>query len=222
MKLHSNTRRVLFEELKQECYGLKMISQDSIPNMIDIGANVGMLSIMARLLHPHMNIFAFEPHEETFKDLKENVDNLRIKTYRYAFGNGDVFYLTKERKMDLCNSFSTEKNIINKTQEIQSLDLEQIFKMVSVEPEDTFLKIDCEGAETFMVDCPKSIELLKRTKLVAMEAHEKDAVIKLKPFIEWFMKTMWGTHTVIIDKQTSVVAKLLAVEKSYYRSQLSI
>ena len=187
--------------------------------MIDIGANIGMLSIFARLLHPQMDIFSFEPHPVTFQNLNENVRHMKINTFNFAMGNGEKFYLTKERKMDLCNSFSVKSNVIKEvSHEIESLRIQDIFKKIQIKPEETLLKIDCEGAESFWVGDIEAESILKRTKMITMEAHDKGSV-KLKQFIEWFMKTLWGTHVVIIDKRNRKLANLTAIESNYFRKE---
>lgn len=216
MKLHSNSRRVLFRELQEGSYGLKQIPQNSVPNMIDIGANVGLISIMARLLHPKMDIIAIEPHQKTFQELVDNVDHLKIKTFNCALGNGDKFYLTKQRKMDLCNKFSTKDDVIKESQSIDSMKIQDIFFKFKKKPEDTLLKMDCEGGEFYMVGDKESESLIKKVRIIAMEAHNKNEM-GLEPFVEWFMRTLWQTHIIIIDKQNSNLAQLMAVEKSFNR-----
>ena len=79
MKLRGNSRRILFDELEDDSYELRTIPQNSIPNMIDIGANVGFISIYAKMLHPRMNIIAVEPHETTYQELKDKyIWNIKV------------------------------------------------------------------------------------------------------------------------------------------------
>ena len=216
MKIHSNTRRTLFNQFDNgDTYYLNKINRNSIPNMIDVGANIGMISLLARILHPEMNIFSFEPHPQTFKDLKENVDHMKIKTFNYALGNGETFYLTAQRKMDLCNKFSKEDEVIVASQQVQSYTIQEIFQKSKMKPEDTLLKIDCEGGEHFMVGDKESEDILKRTKIITMEAHNTEK-FELKPFIDWFLHHFWATHSVIVDKHNTNIAMLTAIEHEYY------
>ena len=46
------------------------------PTVIDVGANVGKYSEMIKSLAPEATIYAFEPHPQTYKRLKESADRL--------------------------------------------------------------------------------------------------------------------------------------------------
>lgn len=218
MKLHSSTKRIIFKELRRNAYGFKNIRHDTIMNMVDIGANVGIISILARLLNPRMNIVAVEPHIKTYEQLVSNVENLGIKTLNGALGNGETFYLTKQGKKDVCNKFSVKDEVKDDISlEVQSYRIQDIFKMYNFNPDNTLLKMDCEGAESFMVGDVESEKILRKTKIIIMEAHNSHKV-KLDEFIDWFIKNMWATHNIIIDKGRKLV-NLKAIEKEYFDFQ---
>ena len=200
MKIHFNSRNVLFRELEGDEYCIKNLFQNSIGHMLDIGAAYGLISIMARLLHPKMKITAIEPHPETYKDLVSNVDRMKIDTCNYALGNGGMFFLEKERKMRLCNSFSAEK--INNVTAIQSYTLAGLVKLCKADASDLALKIDCEGAEWNMVGNREDEKIIKQCKLAAIEVHDKDGKNPVENFYDWADRLVGKTHTIIIDRQT--------------------
>ncbi|MFW6247188.1 MAG: FkbM family methyltransferase, partial [bacterium] len=162
MILRGNSRKILFQQLEGDQYLLKKISQNNIKYFLDIGANVGFISIMARMLHPKMKIFSVEPHPEVYKNLVDNVNRLKINTLNGAFGNGDSFYLLKSRKTDLCNSFTNENTGNYKINSYKLRDLINIFK---IDAEDLWLKIDCEGAEKYMIGDEQSENILRKCKV---------------------------------------------------------
>jgi FkbM family methyltransferase len=200
MKIHYNSRNVLFRELEGDEYGIKNIPQNFIGYMIDIGAAYGLLSIMARLLHPKMRITAIEPHPGTYKDLLLNVDRMKIKTFNFALGNGGMFYLEKERKMRLCNSFGEKK--VKDTTAIQSYTLAGLVKLCKADASDLALKIDCEGAEWCMIDNKEDEKIIKQCKLMAVEVHNKNGKQEVEEFYDWIDGLVGGTHAVIIKRQT--------------------
>lgn len=199
MKIHYNSRNVLFRELEGDQYRLKDVPQNYLNFMLDIGAAYGLISIMARLLHPKMQIIAIEPHPETYIDLVSNVDRLKIKTMNCAFGDGSVFYLEKERKMRLCNSFSKQKN---NTTKIQSHTLAEMVKLYKIDPSSLILKIDCEGAEWCMVGNREDEKIIKQSKVLAIEVHDKKGEYSVEGFYDWIGKLVDKTHSVRIDRRS--------------------
>jgi FkbM family methyltransferase len=203
MKIHYNSRNVLFKELDGDQYGLKALPQNSIKHFIDIGAAYGMMSIMARLLHPEMKITAIEPHPETYKDLCFNVERLKIGTINGALGNGSKFFLQKERKMRLCNSFLQEKKDDNT--EVQSYSLIQLIALCKYDPSDLAIKMDCEGAEWYMIN--QDEEILKGIKLIGIEVHND-----ILNFYSWMTKQLGRTHEITVHNYSDTLGIIRAVK----------
>ncbi len=196
MILRRNCRKILFKELNRDEYRIKTLPTNSIGTMLDLGANVGIISILARLLHPKMKIYAFEPHEELYNDLCSNVANLLIKPVNRAFGNGSCFYLETERKSNVCNSF---KKTRTDSRKIKSMTLQQIVEQFNIDPDDLFIKMDIEGAEEYLLDNDNDFDILRRCKLFALEVHP----LKLKNtklFLSYLSK-LKATHTENITNQ---------------------
>lgn len=66
-------------------YGLKKIK---VPPeiIIDIGANIGLFSVLARYRFPNAKIQAFEPNERIFQFLIKNTHNLDVDVRKAAVG----------------------------------------------------------------------------------------------------------------------------------------
>ena len=60
------------EVIRTNCYGLTPeICKDR--EFIDIGANIGMFSILFAKLHPYIKVYAFEPVAETYLKMCKNI-----------------------------------------------------------------------------------------------------------------------------------------------------
>ncbi|MFW6121941.1 MAG: FkbM family methyltransferase [Petrotogales bacterium] len=215
MKLRSNSRRILFGELEGDNYLLKSIEQDSVKYFLDIGANVGFISIMARMLHPKMKIFSVEPHPDVYENLIDNVEHLRIKTLNGALGNGNIFYLLKSRKTDLCNSFTDKKT---ENHSIQSYTLGSLVRKFKIDVDDLRIKIDCEGAEKYMIGDEQSENILRKCKVCAIEVHDKIDNDSSR-FMNWFIKILENTHTINISRQCRSLLMLNAIRVVTHKTQ---
>lgn len=216
MYLRGNCRRILFKELRGDQYYLKSIGQDSIKYLIDVGANVGLISIMARLLHPNMTIMAIEPHPFVYEKLVENTNNLRINTFNMALGDGSEMYLKKHRKSDVCNEFSKEKSKFTDIT-IESLSLFEIINKCKYDVKNLMIKIDCEGAEEYVFLDDDSSKIIRNCKVFSAELHDKGN-ISLDEKVERFFNIFFKTHIVQIDKRR--LGHIVAIRKDYYEGGL--
>ena len=64
----------------------RFVRHVKIPTVIDVGANVGKYSEMIKSLAPEATIYAFEPHPQTYKRLKESADRLGYTAVNAACG----------------------------------------------------------------------------------------------------------------------------------------
>lgn len=171
MKLERRCRHILFRELDSDEYFLRRLPPRVIGHFIDIGANVGLISIFIKLLNPNAKVLAIEPHPRVYKDLLANVSNLAIETKNIALGNGKPFYLFKERKTDLCNEF-TDKYSDNIS--VPSKTFYRIILESSYPIDDLFIKLDCEGGEYYIFGDQDSEKILIKSKVLAIELHPKN------------------------------------------------
>ena len=136
----------------------KSIKKYSINSFIDIGSNIGIYSILMAKNHSNLTIYAFEPHKDAFRRLKDNVNlnkfNNRIYLYNYAlsYKNGNSFLEAKNR-FGLSQSggakISDKGNIKIKYQIGDDL--------IKIKNEHIAIKIDTEGHELFVLKGIKNL-----------------------------------------------------------------
>ena len=166
IKLFLNIRDSIDRELFMNGYyeekQLNMLSQSikkySINSFIDIGANIGIYSILMAKNHSNLIIHAFEPHRDAFKRLNENVNlnnfNNRIYLYDFALSskNGDCFLEAKNR-------FGLSQSGGAKISDNGNIKIK--YKMgddlIKIKNHNIALKIDTEGHELFVLQGIKNL-----------------------------------------------------------------
>ena len=213
MIIERRCRQLLYRELIDDEYYLRRLPKGIVSNFIDIGANVGLISIFMRLLNPRAKILAIEPHPETYKSLVDNVSNLDITTKQVALGNGQIFHLFKERKTNLCNAFTDVKT--DENCDIQSETLPSIIKSIGYDPLDLYIKIDCEGAEQYLLEDKETCDLLPTLKFFIVEAHNKNNV-NPSEFYSKIHRLMHYTHVETSICHSDRTINLIYIRKDIY------
>jgi hypothetical protein len=68
----------------------KFTNAGSTPSIIDCGSNIGLSILYFKSIYPHSRIVAFEPDEETFELLKENIRHnslSQVSLYNFALSD---------------------------------------------------------------------------------------------------------------------------------------
>ena len=147
--------------------------------VIDIGANVGMVS--ESLATTGARVIAFEPNTAAFAKLKlvtERFDNIEAHNVAVGSKNQQVkLYLHKDRltkKADLTQASSLLKNKPNVSneffEEIREIDFAEFLKSLNRHIE--LIKIDIEGYEIELLNHMLDYRLFDRIKKVYVETHE--------------------------------------------------
>lgn len=165
--------------------------------VIDIGAHVGIFSIYAA--NKGARIYSFEPSEENFKLLKENVElnslNDRIRAFNLAISNKRgkrILHLSSSSLAHSLFDFGNDK----KKEIVKSITLDDVFEIAGLSSCD-FLKIDAEGSEYEMLFSAKK-ETLEKIRKIVVEYHvsekkgqelmnfltRNDFTAKIEPFEE--------------------------------------
>jgi len=159
---------------KYDCYDLRKFKINDIKTFIDIGANIGSVSTMARVLFPFARVIAIEPAKDTFELLKAAVQYLSVECYNEALGPNVPLWFSKQRHKGLSKFLSDDeikkwpKNI---GYQITSKTLPEIVKSHNIDLSDPFIiKIDCEGGEKYLRD-QESIEIIKQSVQTGIEIH---------------------------------------------------
>lgn len=127
----------------------KFISYKKYPYIIDCGANIGLSIAYFKSLYPEAEILAFEPDEQIFKILENNIpfieNNVNINIERKAVWTEDTtleFFSEGALAGSLVTDFGKKNNIIK----IQAVDFKKYLNR-----EIDFLKIDIEGSENALI-----------------------------------------------------------------------
>jgi len=189
-KIRSKTNdRVIFNQIwLTKTYTLRGFEIKENDLIIDVGAHIGMFSILAGKFAPKGKVYAFEPSADNFNLLKENVELNKL---------GNVVLLNKAiAKESEIREFAlspddpaghalpyeeTNRQKIN----VRTISLDDFLKEKSINKID-FLKMDCEGAEyEIFLNC--SNETLQKISKISMEYHDVDnerTVAHIKNFLE--------------------------------------
>lgn len=143
--------------------------------ILDIGANIGITSILFANKFPNSNIHAFEPLKDNFKIMSDNVasySNINI----HPFGLGDQNEKLTMYKSDDPDNFAAWslypdlKNIDASQSTI--IDIKEANSEINSIGIDCFdlIKIDTEGAE-YPIIKSMDVNFLKRTQLFVGELH---------------------------------------------------
>ncbi len=135
---------------------------------VDVGANIGQTSSMdyvKRYKDCYKKLYAFEPTEDIFKQLKENMkneDSAKIELYQIGL-------VDKKGTLTFCSGEDHQGNRVseegNVTIEVDSLD-----NILSNEPVD-FIKMDIEGSEIKALEGAKNIISKQKPKLAICTYH---------------------------------------------------
>ncbi|MFH1284865.1 MAG: FkbM family methyltransferase, partial [Candidatus Peregrinibacteria bacterium] len=142
--------------------------------IIDIGGHKGMFAIYARCLNEKVPIFVYEPEEENFRDLKENLKINHLKDiYPHSQAvtghNGEgVLYISPDSHNHSFIPYSPDAP----SKKVNTTKLETIFDRLAKKGITTcdVLKVDAEGAE-FEIFAATPPEILKKCGTIIIEYH---------------------------------------------------
>jgi len=143
--------------------------------ILDIGANIGLFSLYATGVIPHLKIYAFEPFKDNFNKLKENIELNKLNNIiplRLALSSSrgkEFLFVSSENTgaHSIYNGGNMDKIII-KTETL---------KNALKQTKANFLKIDCEGAEyKILLSTPK--EVIRKVNRVILEQHITPKTLK--------------------------------------------
>ena len=160
--------------------------------IFDVGANVGSYSKSLRELNSNVEIYCFEPHPRTFKQLLSNVTDLKINSFNVGVGSADgVLKLYDYANDDGSSHASLYKDVIEQIHNGQVIAHE-----VTVIPLDTFvsehkidrvalLKIDTEGHELEVLKGFQQFIISNKVDLIHFEFNEMNIASRV------FFKDFW-------------------------------
>ncbi len=148
------------EICNQDEYKIKDIELNDGDVIVDIGANVGIVSIYLAKRFPNVKILAYEAHPHTYKNLLENIElndvkNIVPHNLAVYSKDSDTLNIT----LDIVNTgssscFKNDEGQITET--VSTISLDTIIKNNNIS-NIRYLKIDCEGAEFDIIEGSKLI-----------------------------------------------------------------
>jgi FkbM family methyltransferase len=139
--------------------------------IVDVGANTGVYSLVAKTIKPSASVFAFEPVKRVYQKLRENItlNNLDIKTYERAISNANGTATIYD--IDSAHTYSVTVN-----KNMYSNDTKVIESVIQTSTLDTFIKEN---------NIPK-IDLIK----IDVETHEAEVLEGFSEYLKAFKPTM--------------------------------
>ena len=144
--------------------------------IVDIGAHYGYFSIFASKNTDKASIiYALEPSETNFGNLKENLSDNEVKNvkpFQIAIGRSkgtEALYEGSSENYSLIKNYPLLKKGQNKAL-VKTLDLGSFISENEIDSID-FLKLDCEGAEySILLNAPSDV--LNKIMVISMEFHD--------------------------------------------------
>jgi FkbM family methyltransferase len=179
LSLPSNSTYIeLFRDvLLDDEYFLKILPKSEIKFIVDVGGNLGIFSITARLFFPRSKIHCYEPNINNLQYLTKNGTSFHFEVFSEAVslrcGKADLHLADKHDTSASLNYMQNGKiNVVN---------LKEIIKRSSSNYID-LLKLDCEGHEYQIL---QDYDSLQAVKFITLEYHldikcDEDQLQKLK------------------------------------------
>jgi len=183
----AQTAELLFKEIVlNDDYKLRELAfRGAQPAVIyDIGANIGLAALQARMLFPRAEIICVEPCPETFAVLSQNTEHLRVWTKQAALAAGGPVRM-------VCDPLSDGGNRVEPGGHIEAITLGQLV-LGGLSP--YVIKLDCEGGEGSILVDDASRYALKHALHWAMEYH---------PPLTGISAEMYRTELELIDPRTT-------------------
>jgi FkbM family methyltransferase len=163
-------KSIFTEVALEEKYFPKKLKLGKNSVILDLGAHIGIFSVLANLKFPYAKIYSIEPAKDNFRLLSEQtkINQTNIHPFNVAISN-------KKGKMKLYSGrHSARQSLLRKEGDnfdvVETLSLKDFFKEQKIEKCD-LLKIDIEGGEyDLFYSTPK--EIFKKIKIIFLETHE--------------------------------------------------
>ncbi len=159
---------------EQDEYGLNNIKFNPGDVVIDIGANVGCVSLLLAKRYPDIKIYAYEAHPINYQNLLNNIKlndikNIIPNNFIVSNVDNDTLKITLNPHNTGSSSVFKTNDFDKNTYDVKTISLDTIINSNNIE-NIKLLKIDCEGCEFNILENSKKIHELS-VENIATEIH---------------------------------------------------
>jgi len=162
--------------------------------ILDIGANIGHLALLAAKQIPHARVHAFEPDPRNKDWLEKNISLNKygnIETSNFAFGSEQgtsTLQIHKESNLSKMTSVSTDHQNIEKTVEVDVTTIDQALENIETGPDTlVVLRMDTEEYEYEILKGATQLLQSNNPIYTFIELHYRHVPLKdLEQFISRF------------------------------------
>ena len=173
---------------------IRRLPMGVVKNIVDLGAHIGMFSVLAKFLHPGARVVAVEPFKGSFKLLYHNVSQFNIETIQVAIGISDTVGLVKGMNV---SQHSYRSNIVGEgIEQVESLSLPELFRKLKINREGLFLKIDIEGAEHQFMEDEDAVDIMRSSVGIDFDLHQTDKVSDSEVYRSWLDRCFSSSHEI--------------------------
>jgi FkbM family methyltransferase len=166
----SETIPLVVRELNRGEYGINSINLNRDDIFLDVGANIGIVSIYVAKKFG-CKVIAFEPMSENVENFKANIklnglslSDFEIHQNAVSSKDGEILKIGfKHLNTGACSIYYNE--LVNTPIEVKTISLNKF-----ITPEVKYLKMDCEGSEYEIIPTIKN--LLGGLKYIGIEFHQ--------------------------------------------------
>ena len=179
--------------------------------IIDIGAHIGLFTLYASQYCKNGTIFCFEPVEENYNVLLDNIkqNNLKnVKSFKSAVSKNESTVTIYHNKDEAGHSmFSSTSHALR----VDSISLKKIMDENSIDRCD-LIKLDCEGAEYEIIES-LPLEYFKKISKMIIEYHFADSKPKLVNDLK--TKLMNASFKISTATHSSDMGLLFAIKQEF-------
>jgi len=172
LRVNTSDKLILLEVLKTGNYIGKNFIVETGDTVVDIGANIGVFSVLAAKKAFKGNVFVYEPNKENYKVLIKNkylnkLNNLFVSNLAVTGRGGYIDFFISKLNDGAHSIYITDSK--NSTK-VKSITLKDIFDMNNLK-RINYLKIDAEGAEyDILLKTPP--EVIRKVDKIVLEYHD--------------------------------------------------
>lgn len=144
--------------------------------IIDAGANIGLTTVYIKNIFNNVKITCVEPDESNYKLLTENlspyIEDKSISLYKAGLMGVSGLNLSIGEDFRGGSDWAKQTILSNENSGLKSITIKDIMRDQNF-PVIDLLKIDIEGAETFLLENETDLTFLEQTKIIAIEIHDE-------------------------------------------------